>query len=142
MSIKAETARREASGGRARQAAPTNSAAPWLARPVVGIVAVALLLAGGGLFAWGASPGPGTYAGPVLRVGAIFAVLWLAMPELQSRRTRFLLLTLVGSTLVAVTHPRVLKFVLPLIAAFALLAFLRPRIGRSAVAMKRRPPDA
>lgn len=94
-------------------------------RPLVGIIALLLLIAGGWLTFW--PPEEGSYqqlASPLLRVGAILAVLWLALPEVQKPGNLWLTVTLIGSVLFIAWKPKLAPLVLVVVAA---IAILRPR---------------
>lgn len=94
-------------------------------RTAVGVIALALLIAWGGLFVWGRDSGWFERFGLALgRPGVLLAVLWLALPDLRSPRSQLMLGLVLASAVVLLLLPRAWPLVL---AAFVVLAVLRPR---------------
>jgi hypothetical protein len=95
-------------------------------RHILGILAMAFLLAAAAL--WFSAPG-GQYPlleGMAWRVGALLAVWWLAYPDLD-RLPGWLLLALPAMVLLVLYRPKVILLLIP---ALIVLALLRPRLGR------------
>jgi hypothetical protein len=93
-------------------------------RPLLGILAVVLLAAGGILLvAW---PQYDTLLGACLRIGTVLGVVWLAWPQL-SRLQPWLVLAVIAGILVVSYRP---KLILVVIVVIAIMAILGPRRGR------------
>jgi hypothetical protein len=96
-------------------------------RVLLGIIALALLLVSGAMFAWG-EESLTPYAASLVRIGVLLGVIWLAVPDLRSPRSQLFLGLILVSAAVAILIPRAWPLVL---AAFVLLAILRPRRQRA-----------
>lgn len=94
-------------------------------RPTVAVVAVVLLAgaAAGYFFDFG---GQGI-ASACWRVGMVMAMFWLALPELNRVRNKWLFGLLAIGLLIAALRPKLLPLVLVLTAVYAVL---RPRPRR------------
>ncbi len=93
-------------------------------RPTVGVLAIALLAAGGTMYLGSYEEGnAGLLQAAFLRVGAMLAMLWLALPEL--RRMRPWMAIVLVSALVGIVFVR--RLILPLLLLGVLVAILRPR---------------
>ena len=103
-------------------------------RPTVGVLAVVLLVAG--IVSALAAPHTAVYdqlTSACLRVGAVLAVVWLALPDLRQARNRWLIVSLFAACLAVVILPRfipvgrLLVIALPVLGAgWVLLKALRP----------------
>jgi len=101
-------------------------------RPTVGIIAVVLLVAAAVLYfspegTFGESTNTEPLLAACMRIGALMAVLWLALPDTRETSS---LLFLVAMILIAVTlalRPRYAPFV---IGGLLIYAVLRPRRRR------------
>jgi hypothetical protein len=103
-------------------------------RPTVGVLAIMLLVAG--IVSALAAPHTAVYdqlTSACLRVGAVLAVVWLALPDLRQARNRWLIVSLFAACLAVVILPRFipvgkLLVVLgpTLAAAWLLLKVFRP----------------
>jgi hypothetical protein len=99
-------------------------------RRKVGIFAVVLLAIGWGIQWWpDAADSYDVLSGACVRVGAVLAVLWLALPETGRPQNRWVLVGLAIMAAVVVFRPRLILLALVVIVA---IAVLRPRIGSKA----------
>jgi hypothetical protein len=98
-------------------------------RMVIGVLAVGCLVTGG--VAWWLQPNP--MLAPVMagsiRLGGMFAILWLALPELRNPKNLVLLLGIVGVGVGIILLPRLPwgKILIGLAAVLPVLWILRPR---------------
>lgn len=113
-------------------------------RPLVGIIALVLLLAAGLLTGFGSEGVQGLWAGACLKVGLVMGAFWLALPSITrqaefGQASWYALLTTIGLAL-AVAKTRVpLSVVIPaLIAAVLFLRILGPRRSASGSARPKR----
>jgi hypothetical protein len=95
-------------------------------RPTVGVLALVLLALGvalqfGAPEQWNAM----AWAGAFIRVGSILGIIWFALPELGTGKSRWLVVAIVAGVLILALRPR--YFVLALAIMIA-LAILRPRL--------------
>jgi hypothetical protein len=96
-------------------------------RPTLGVLAIVLLLTGAVMYFSGYDEGtPLLVQAAFLRVGAMLAVLWLALPELRRMRPWMVIVFL--AALVGIVFVR--KLLIPLIVVGVLVAVLRPRPPR------------
>ena len=104
-------------------------------RPTVGILALILLIAAAVLYLW---PQLGDsnqqLLSACLRVGAVLAALWLALPQVTRPRSWWILGATFLTVLIVARWPKL--FWVPLVALIA-LAILRPRFGAPRSAPKR-----
>ena len=105
-------------------------------RPTLGALAVLFLV--GALVLWLVFPQHAEKGIWILiRIGAMFGVLWLAHPQLE-RVPRFLWIGIFVTAVVLGVRPKLLPVVLLILIA---IAILRPRRGRGAsAAQPRKPP--
>lgn len=94
-------------------------------RIAVGILAIGCLVAAA--MVWLLAPGNDLLLASLLRLGSIFAVLWLALPDVERGQTLYVLGWLFLCALVLMMKPRLLPIVLVI---WLLTWMLRPR-GRS-----------
>jgi hypothetical protein len=95
-------------------------------RPTVGILALLLLVSGGIFLALSAEDDSWqTSAAGCLRVGAILAVLWLALPEVTRPVSRWILLAVVVGIFLVARRPQLIVLALVFLAG---VAILRPRL--------------
>jgi hypothetical protein len=95
-------------------------------RRKVGIFAIVLLVAGWGIQGWPEAPASyDVLSGACVRVGAVLAVLWLALPETGRPQNYWLLVGLAIMAGVVVWRPRLILLAMVVLGAIALL---RPRI--------------
>jgi hypothetical protein len=104
-------------------------------RPVIGLVAILLLAVGGGLTIW-SSDSPA--AMPLLRMGIVIGVLWLAMPELQNPRNRWWMLGLLAVVVAVIVLPRYLSVSLTKLVPLIVVAIVAFRILRAVTAGRAR----
>lgn len=94
-------------------------------RPTVGLIAVALFAGAAILYLIGGNDSDHqAFAGAFVRVGAIMAVLWLALPAAQRMRNPWLLGVWIVGAIVLVMRPKLFPWVL---LVGVVLYFLRPR---------------
>lgn len=102
-------------------------------RTLVGVIALVLLLAAGGLGLWGTDKIQELWAGACLKVGLLMGTFWLALPTLTKNRElgRVSWATLLGAILIAliVARTKVSPYVLVTLLAASVLAvrILGPR---------------
>ena len=95
-------------------------------RRKVGILAILLLAIGWGIQWWpGESDSYEVLSGACVRVGAVLAVLWLALPETGRPQNRWVLVGLAILAAIVVLRPKLILLALVLMVA---IAVLRPRI--------------
>jgi len=103
-------------------------------RPTLGMIAVVLLVAGAALHYW--SPqghGYPQFVAAFVRVGAVLAALWLALPDVRQPQSRMLLIAAAVMILVLAVRPRLF---LPALGILLAVAILRPRIASAARRMR------
>jgi hypothetical protein len=95
-------------------------------RPTVGILALVLLVAGGIFLVLSAEDDSWQNAAAgCLRVGAILAVLWLALPEVTRPLGRWILVAVVVGIFLVAKRPQLIVLALVFLAG---VAILRPRL--------------
>ena len=99
-------------------------------RNAIGVLALGLLIAGL-VGAWlGPEKVSGALASTGMRCGGVLAMLWLALPDLQSPKNRWWLLAMLAACIAIVVLPRWIPWtkLLPALAvAYGVLMILRPR---------------
>jgi hypothetical protein len=91
-------------------------------RPTVGILAVVLLVAGGIFLVLSAENDSWqTSAAGCLRMGAILAVLWLALPEVTRPVSRWILVAILAGIFLLARRPQLIVPALVILAAVAML---------------------
>ena len=111
-----------------------------ISRPLVGVIALACLLAAAGLWIVQGretqdGAGPQMWIAAFVRVGMLMSAFWLALPALQGTRFRLSTEMVIGFVVAALALARVqLRVLIPLFVFLAIAALLlRPR-------PKNRPP--
>jgi hypothetical protein len=95
-------------------------------RPTVGILALVLLISGGVFLSKSANDSSWQNAAAgCLRVGAILAVLWLALPEVSRPLSRWILVAVVVGIFLVARRPQLIVLALVFLAG---VAILRPRL--------------
>ena len=94
----------------------------------MGLLALVFLASGvAGLAIYGTTDSTASAAASVaVRAGALLGALWLALPQLEALFRRFpawLIFSVAGAALVVVVRPRMLIYLLPLLAILAILRF-------------------
>ncbi|HEX4128557.1 MAG TPA: hypothetical protein VHZ24_00855 [Pirellulales bacterium] len=107
-----------------------GNARPLVNRTTVGILAVVLLAIGIATVSF--APPTSMYeqlASAGLRLGAVLAMLWIALPDLQAARKRWLVMGLLAVVALIVVVPRIpVAKLLPLLAiVWIAFAWVRPR---------------
>ncbi|MBI2825164.1 MAG: hypothetical protein HYX69_10800 [Planctomycetia bacterium] len=96
-------------------------------RTILGIVALALLAVGLAILVVPQEEGDARNAAAVcLRSGTILAALWLALPDVMTPRSRWVVLALIVAVFFLARSPKLIPLILAALVAFALL---RPRIA-------------
>ncbi len=90
-------------------------------RPTIGLIAVILLAVG--VYTHSSDE---AVSAACLRIGAVMAILWFALPQLRGV-PRWLVLAVGVALLIAMRWPKLLALALPV---FAVLWILRPRASR------------
>jgi len=91
-------------------------------RLAIGILAAISLLIGGWMYFFGPenpSPSAAATTGVLVRVGSLLGVIWLAMPQLKSMKTKFSLiafLVLLVILIIAATRPKIFPIIAGLLA--------------------------
>jgi hypothetical protein len=95
-------------------------------RHLVGVLALILVAAGlAALWGAGNEATRQNLGAGCLRVGAVLAVLWLALPDVARPGSRWVVLGLVIAVFILTKYPKLIVLVLAFLAA---LALLRPRL--------------
>lgn len=103
----------------------------------LGAITILLFVIAGGLY-WQRGEADGTVSA-FLRVGAVMAMLWVALPDIGMPRNPLWLLVGAGVAAAIVMQP---KLIIPAAAALLAFAFLKPRLAhyfRAAAPPKRKP---
>jgi hypothetical protein len=95
-------------------------------RKKVGLIAAVLLGMAAVLYLWPSDEQSQALQAACLRVGAIMAVIWLAMPEASRLKNPWMIAAVIGAVILIIVNR---KLIIPALGIFALIYILRPRPG-------------
>lgn len=91
-------------------------------RTTVGIVALASLACAAGVYFLGSDQAlTQQFLAGLLKLGAVAAVIWLALPDVERGNNTFLLVSIVAIAVVIVVRAKLLLIVLPALVLFYIL---------------------
>lgn len=90
----------------------------------IGVISAVLLLISAVLYLWPVDDNSQALQAACLRVGAIMAVVWLAMPEASRLKNPWVIAAGIGAVILIIVNR---KLIIPALGIFVLIYVLRPR---------------
>ena len=90
----------------------------------IGVISAVLLLLSAVLYLWPVDDNSQALQAACLRVGAIMAVVWLAMPEASRLKNPWIIAAGIGAVILIIVNR---KLIIPALGIFVLIYVLRPR---------------